>query len=583
MDTFINDYKTTVLSDEKTYFCQIRARVACALESTAGVQSSEIFKYLEKPKKVNCGDLILPVIKFSKDFAKLGEKLKEELLSNSHIKNYIQNVIVSGPFLNIYLDSGLAIQNILGNIDLLGDSYGNAPIGKNQTVIIDTSSPNIAKPFHVGHLRSTIIGNFLKNLYRKCGYSTKTLNYLGDWGKQYGLLAVGYMKYGDEEKLKIDPITHLFEIYVKVSSDAEKDTSINEKAKEYFVRMEKGGEEELKMWRKFKDMSLIAYKKIYEDFNISFDIWSGESHYEGKMEAHVGELQKLGLLSESQNALCIDLTKEKLGTVIVKKADGASIYFTRDIAASHDRILNMKADKLVYVVACQQEQYFEQLFTVLKKMDMKHANDCVHIGFGMIKGMKTRKGTVVFLEDVLNEAKEKILDEMKKNDIKYAQIEDPIKVSNILAVSAITVQDMLAKRIKDYTFHIDRVISFEGDTGPYLQYTHSRLSSIIRKSEGTEASKANLFLLTEDKIIETIMCLGRYPETIVEAFLSSEPCTIVGYLMKLCHLTSRCLETIWVAGQEKDLAMARLEFYKKVKTVLSNGIKLIGLTPLERM
>lgn len=584
MDLFVKEEREVPLEERKGYLAKIKQLIASKICSITKKTVKETFFMLERPKKDVHGHIMIPVVRLKAvDLQKTSFEIISSLKENKEIAENIDKIEQKGLFINIFLKIEKAMPQIIKEIENQKECYGNINIGRKKKIIIDTSSPNISKPFHVGHLRSTVIGRFLKNIYEVCGYNAVTLNYLGDWGKTFGLLAVGYKKYGDEKKLLTDPIGHMFDVYVNINKDGEKDKIVHDQAREYFKKMEERGEEELKMWKVFKDKSIVAYRKIYSDFNVEFDIWSGESFYEGKMDKVIDELKENKLLVESKNALCVDLQEKGLGMVMIKKADGASLYITRDLAAAEDRAVNMEADRLVYVVSSQQDLHFQQLFEVLTKMKKKYAEGCVHINYGLIRGMKTRTGNVVFLEDVFNEVKEKISNEMKKNQEKYKQIESPEEVAKILAASSIIVQDMSARRIKDYDFQIERVVSFEGDTGPYLQYTHARLSSVERKAGCLDLTSVDLTLLKEEIVKDTVLFLGRYPEIVVESFLSSEPCVIVGYLMKLSHLTSSCLEKIWVAGQEEKIMKARLLFYRTVKTVMSNGMKIVGLIPLDRM
>ncbi|OIR58034.1 MAG: arginyl-tRNA synthetase [Amphiamblys sp. WSBS2006] len=583
MEAFVRDEKEVCVSEFRNFFSRMKAKIAEKIARLVGKDTREVFYLLEKPKKEMHGHMMLPVARIDRNFSALQGKINDMLTTDPELSGIIEKTATTGPFINIHLKKGLVRKEVLEEIAEHGEKYGHATFGKGRRLIIDTSSPNIAKPFHVGHLRSTIIGNFFKNVTRACGYDARTLNYLGDWGKQYGLLAVGYGKYGDETLLEEDPIAHLFDVYVRINADADTDETIHEKAREYFKKMEEGGEEELATWRRFKEKSIAAYMKIYSLFQIDFDVWSGESLYEGRMDASVKELEQKNLLVDSKNALCVDLTDRKLGMAMIRKSDSTSLYLTRDIAAAEDRVVNMGADRLVYVVAAPQDHHFAQLFAIFEKAGKPYARDCVHINYGLVAGMKTRKGSVVFLEDVIEDTKKKILETMAKHKEKSELIENQDHVANVLAVSSISVQDMAAKRVKDYVFDYSRVTSFEGDTGPYLQYTHTRLASIERKAALPADFAWDISLLKEDIVQETVEYLGRYPEIVVEACVGAEPCVIVGYLMKLSHMLSSCIEKVWVAGQEENTAKARLGFYRAAKRVVGNGLRILGLEPLERM
>ncbi|KAF8004222.1 hypothetical protein HF325_001670 [Metschnikowia pulcherrima] len=450
--------------------------------------------------------------------------------------------------------------------------------------VVEFSSPNIAKPFHAGHLRSTIIGGFLANLYEKVGWDVTRINYLGDWGKQFGLLAVGFDKYGDDEKLATDPINHLFDVYVRVNKDITEEGDVeggtNDQARAYFRKMEDGDEKALLMWKKFRELSIEKYIDTYSRLNIQYDVYSGESQVsQEKMNEVIELFNKKGLVHEDRGAKLIDLSKfnKKLGKCLVQKSDGTSLYLTRDVGEAIKRYETYKFDKMIYVIASQQDLHTAQFFEILKQLGFDWAKKLEHVNFGM--------GTVVFLDNILEETKDKMHEVMKKNEAKYAQIEDPEKIADLVGISAVMIQDFQSKRINNYEFKWERMLSFEGDTGPYLQYAHSRLSSVQRKSGISEEKlkNANFDLLTEDSASDLIRTLAQYPDVIKKALKTSEPSTIVTYLFNLTHIVSSCYDTLWVAGQEEELATARLALYAAAKQVLYNGMVLLGLSPVERM
>ncbi|GAA5865927.1 hypothetical protein JCM8547_005760 [Rhodosporidiobolus lusitaniae] len=483
------------------------------------------------------------------------------------------------------------------------NGYGTNKDGEGKKIIVEFSSPNIAKPFHAGHLRSTIIGAFLANLYEANGYSVLRMNYLGDWGKQFGILAVGFERYGSEDALREDAITHLYDVYVKINKDGETDESIHDRAREFFVRMEAGAlslllsslrsdEEAVGLWKKFRDLSIVKYKETYARLNIFFDVYSGESQVSQKSQTDALEqLQASGIVEESQGALIVDLEKYKLGKTIVRKKDGTSVYITRDIGGAAERYAKYGFDKMIYVVASQQDLHLAQFFKVLDLMGHPWAKTLSHVNFGMVLGMSTRKGTAVFLEEILNESKRVMHDVMRKNEAKYAAIDDPEYTSDKLGITAVKIQDMAAKRINNYEFKWERMTSFEGDTGPYLQYAHVRLSSVERKnapdvvlpSPSERSAAINTALLTEPKAREIVLLLASYPAVVRTALVSLEPATICTYCFRLCHAISSAWESLIVKGQEKELALARLWLYVSAKDVLGSALRLLTLEPLERM
>ncbi|GAA5883893.1 hypothetical protein JCM3774_003909 [Rhodotorula dairenensis] len=472
------------------------------------------------------------------------------------------------------------------------NGYGTNKSGDGKKIIVEFSSPNIAKPFHAGHLRSTIIGAFLANLYEANGYSVMRMNYLGDWGKQFGILAVGFERYGSEEELEKDAITHLYDVYVKINRDGETDESIHDRAREFFVKMEAGDEHAVGLWKKFRDLSIVKYKETYARLNIYFDLYSGESQVSNEAQTQaLDQLQATGLVEESQGALVIDLKKYKLEKTVVRKRDGTSVYITRDIGGAVERYEKFKFDKMVYVVASQQDLHLAQFFKVLDLMGYPWAKTLQHVNFGMVQGMSTRKGTAVFLEQILDESKRVMHEVMQKNEAKYNAIEDPDYTSDKLGITAVKVQDMAGKRINNYEFKWERMTSFEGDTGPYLQYAHVRLSSVERKNApeivlpppSERDARIDVSLLTEPKAREILLLLSEYPNVVRAALKSLEPSTICTFAFRLCHAISSAWEVLLVRGQPENVALARLWLYVSAKDVLGSAMRLLTLEPLERM
>ncbi|CAO3671530.1 unnamed protein product [Umbelopsis ramanniana] len=486
-------------------------------------------------------------------------------------------------FMNFKVNASKLYNNVLRIISEQKENYGRNDSGQGKTVVVEYSSPNIAKPFHAGHLRSTIIGCFIRNVYDANGWKTISMNYLGDWGKQYGLLAVGYERYGSEEALIKDPINHLFHVYVNINRDAEADPTIHDEARAYFKRMEDGDEEALSLWRRFRDLSIVKYKETYARLNIEYDVYSGESQVGEGMKRALDMLHEMNLLQDSDGAKIIDLSKYKLGSTVVTKKDGTTLYLTRDIGAAMERYEKYKFDRMIYVVASQQDLHLKQLFKTMELMKFPWADRLQHINFGMVTGMSTRKGNVVFLDQILEDTKEKMHDVMRKNEAKYAQIEHPDQVADEVGISAVKIQDNAARRIKNYEFDWERMFSFEGDTGPYLQYAHARLCSIERKASVPINPNADISLLVEPTAHDLIRTIGQYPDLVKSLTNGLEPCNVVTYAFKLSHDVSSAFESLWVMGAEEKLAEARMLLYWSARITLGNALRLLGLKPLERM
>ncbi|CAG8439480.1 21294_t:CDS:2 [Rhizophagus irregularis] len=540
-----------------------RSFVASIVAEFSGISADNILAILEVPRNPEHGDIAIavPRLRVQGNPAQIAQQWVEK----------INKLLLA----NILLD----------DIYKRKEKYGTNQSGAGKKALVEFSSPNIAKPFHAGHLRSTIIGNFVKNVHDANGWETIGLNYLGDWGKQYGLLAVGFEKYGSEEDLLNNPIKHLYDVYVKINEDADKNETINDQARAYFKKMEEGDEAALSLWKKFRNLSIEKYKDTYARLNINFDIYSGESQVSNESINRALEiLKEKKMLQESDGALIIDLNQYKLDVAVVQKKDGTTLYITRDIGAAIERYEKYKFDAMYYLVASQQDLHLKQLFKILELMGIEWVGRCKHINFGMVSGMSTRKGTAVFLDDILEQTKESMHEVMKQNEKKYSQVENPDKVADIIGISAVMIQDMAAKRIRNYAFNWNRMFSFEGDTGPYLQYAHARLCSIERNCGFGINPNIDISLLSEKSALDLIDMVAQYPDFVKGALNTLEPCTIVTYAMKLSHTISVALETLWVVGQkEHKVAEARLLMYWASRITLGNALKLLGLKPLERM
>lgn len=534
---------------------------------------------------------------------------------------FLSKVEAKGPFLHYFLNDKTLIKLTLQTVHVMTHgygaprdedgntqpSYGTNRDGEGKNIIVEFSSPNIAKPFHAGHLRSTIIGAFLSNLYKANAWNVQKYNYLGDWGKQFGLLAVGWKMFGDEKKLEEDAVNTLFDVYVRINQLASAEDGsgeqIHDEARRYFKGMEDGDPECLAIWQKFRDLSIKKYIDVYDRLNIQFDVYSGESQVKKENIAKSLEaLKKLDFVTREENgALLADLTQYKLEKTVIERRDGTPLYITRDIAEAaqrFDKSFDGRGfDKMIYVVASQQDLHLAQFFKVLELMGypwaQKESSRLLHINFGMILGMSTRKGTVVFLDNILDETRDKMHEVMKANEAKYAQVHDPERTADIVGMTAVKIQDMSSKRINNYNFDWSRMLSFEGDTGPYLQYNHVRLCSVERKakdSDGLELptseldlSTIRLDLITEPKARDLVMLIAQWPDTVRAAMKDHQPSTIVTYAFRLTHLISSCWEFLLVKGQQRDLAIARLFLFRCCKDVLGSALRLLTITPLERM
>ncbi|KAI9352793.1 putative arginine--tRNA ligase, cytoplasmic, partial [Obelidium mucronatum] len=569
---------------------EYRYEIARELSTITGLEQDFVFSLIENkfPKDASTGDfsVAVPRLKLPGVPAEIAKELQAKFTASAAIPT----IKAAGVFLKFWVDGNLLRDRLIPRVLNQDLKFGQNSSGFGKVSLVEFSSPNIAKPFHVGHLRSTIIGNFIENTLQANGWTTVTINYLGDWGKQYGLLAVGYEKYGSEEKLTQDPIRHLFEVYVKINADATENPAIHDDARAYFARMEDGDKEALVLWRKFVDLSIVKYRDIYSRVNVAFDLYSGESYFRAQDQSVrnvVQKLKDLDLLKLDQGAQVVDMNEHKLGVAIIEKRDGGMMYLGRDVAAAVERQKEYKFDNMVYVVGSQQDFHFKQLFKILELMGVPWAEKCQHVNFGMIKSkdgnMSTRKGTVVFLEDILDNVQESMLEVMKKNEAKFAQIENPNKVADTIGITGIMIQDMGARRNKDYEFNWDRMLAFEGDTGPYLQYAHTRLCSIERKAGFEVSANADMSPLTEPVALTLLDCIAMYPDVVREVGIQLEPCAIVSYAFRLSHAVSNCLEELYVMNQPVEIATARLAMFKAARITLGNALRALGIVPLDRM
>jgi arginyl-tRNA synthetase len=608
-----------------------REHISDILGPIAGVEPSLVFQRLQWTQTQERGDLILPVPALQIK-GKKPQEIALEISEKFPPSALVEKPVVMETFLQFFfkletltktvISSVLKNQAMYGANPNLGLVDPSKPSKGKKKLVVEFSSPNIAKKFHAGHLRSTIIGGFIAKLYTALGWDVVKMNYLGDWGKQYGLLANGFRKYGSEEDLTKDPINHLFEVYVKINSDSaaqeapikelqesikvkkaagvdiselERDlqglveVSEDEKARRYFRSMEDGDEEALALWRRFRELSISKYKETYARLNIDFDEYAGESKVSAQSIASVAtELAEQNISEVSDGAIIVDFAKhgaKKLDKAIFQRRDGTPLYLTRDLAEIRARHSKHFFDKMIYVVAAAQDIHLTRVFKLTELSGHKEiADKCQHINFGMVRGMSTRKGNVTFLDDILRDVGDKMHEVMRKNEKKYEQIEHPEQVADTLGITAVMVQDMTGKRINGYDFNLEAMTSFEGDTGPYLQYAHARLCSIERKSEVdmSKLSSANLSLLKEQHASDLVRLLAQWPDVVQNTAKTHEPMTVLTYLFKMTHVLSSSYDVLKVVGSEPELKLARMTLYAAARQVLHNGMSLLGLSPVER-
>ncbi|KAM7136493.1 putative arginine--tRNA ligase, mitochondrial isoform 1-T1 [Molossus nigricans] len=509
---------------------------------------------------------------------RLAEKLKCDTV--------VSEISTGQGTINFKINRELLTKTVLKQVMEDGSKYGlkselfsDLPQKK---IVVEFSSPNIAKKFHVGHLRSTIIGNFIANLKEALGHQVTRINYLGDWGMQFGLLGTGYQLFGYEEKLQSNPLQHLFEVYVQVNKEATEDKSVAKSAHEFFQRLELGDMQALALWQKFRDLSVEEYIRIYKRLGVHFDEYSGESFYREKSQEVLKLLDSKGLLQKTiKGTAVVDLSgnSDPSSICTVMRSDGTSLYATRDLAAAIDRMDKYNFDTMIYVTDKGQKRHFQQVFQILQIMGYDWAKRCQHVPFGVVKGMKTRRGDVTFLEDVLNEIRLRMLQNMAS--IKTTkELENPQETAERVGLAALIIQDFRGLLISDYQFSWDRVFQSRGDTGVFLQYTHARLHSLETTFGCGYLNDFNTACLQEPQSVSILQHLLRFDEVLYRSSEDIQPRHIVSYLLTLSHLAAVAHRTLPIKESPPEVAGARLHLFRAVRSVLANGMKLLGITPM---
>jgi arginyl-tRNA synthetase len=558
--------------------------IAGVLKEKLDLTSEEIEKLIEVPPEEKWGDYAFPCFILSKTQKKAPDKIAEDLASQLKPKELIEDIYSVGPYVNFKVNKTKLAEFVLKDIFEKEESYGKDNLGEGKTIVIDFSSPNIAKPFGVGHLRSTVIGNSLYKIFKHLGYQCMGINHLGDWGTQFGKLIVAYRLWGNEKELSTDPIMTLFDLYVKFHQEAEKNPKLEEEARVWFKKLEDGDKEAVELWKRFKDYSLSDFQRVYKMLDISFDSYAGESFYDKYINETIEKIKKRGLSEISQDALIVDLEKYGLPVCLLKKKDEATLYATRDITAAIYRYDTYHFHKLLYVVGSAQKLHFQQVFKVLELMGYQWAKDLVHVDFGWIKFkeqiLSTRKGNVIFLEDVLNKSIELALKIIQE---KNPELENKDKVAFDVGIGAVVFADLSTRRQKDIDFNWDEVLNFEGQTGPYVQYTHARLGSLIRKYEKPVKSKIDFTVFSTEEEHSIIKRLEDYPRRIKLSAEAYEPSILCSYLLDLCSVFNRFYQKERIITDDKTATDARMLLVKGVQTVIKSGLNLLGIKTPERM
>ena len=548
------------------------------------LDKEEIERLIEIPPSYDMGDYAFPCFRLAKTFRKAPNLIAEDLKEKIGTSEFFEKIENVGPYLNFFINKEKLIETTLEEILAKKDEYGSSDIGKGRNIIVEFSSPNIAKPFHIGHIRSTVIGNSLYKICKFLGFNAIAINHLGDYGTQFGMLIAAYKKWGDREVIENDPINELLKLYVKFNTEAEKDESLKDEARYWFRELENGNEDAVELWQWIRDVSLKEFNRVYDLLNITFDSYAGESFYSDKMSRVIEELEEKGLLKESEGAKIVDLEEYDMPPALIQKKDGSTLYITRDIAAAIYRKEHYDFYKNIYVVASQQNLHFKQWFKVVELMGYEWAKDCIHVPFGMVSledgTLSTRKGRVVYLEDVLKKAIDgasRIIEDKNPN------LDNKEEVAKQVGIGAVVFQELFNSRIKDYVFTWDRTLSFEGETGPYVQYTHARANSLLEKGNFNVDDNVDYTLLKEEDEIDLVRLLYNFPNIVYDAFDKLEPSFITRHIVEIAKAFNKFYNSCPILSSEEGLKKARLNLVYATKIVIKTGLGLLGIEAPDKM
>ena len=546
-----------------------------------GLDQDAILNLLEQPKSSDLGDIAFPAFSLAKVERKAPQAIAADIVEKLDT-TYFEKVVATGPYVNFFLNKAEISGQVIKEVIKEGADYGQQDEGKNGNVTIDLSSPNIAKPFSVGHLRSTVIGDALSNIFRKLGYNTIKVNHLGDWGKQFGLLMVAYKKWGNKAAVEANPIDEVLELYVRINAEIENDPSLDDEGRLWFKKLEDGDPEATELWQWFRDESLVEFNRIYDLLGVQFDSLNGEAFYNDKMDEGVQILEDKGLLKESKGASIVDLDDVNLPPAMIKKSDGATLYITRDIATAMYRARTYNFVKNVYVVGQEQSNHFRQLKAVLKKMGFGWSDDMIHVDFGLVtknrQKLSTRKGNIILLEPTLQEA---ISRAKAQIEAKNPDLENKEAVAHAVGVGAVKFYDLKTDRRNGYDFDLEAMVSFEGETGPYIQYAYARIQSILRKADFQPNPEAN-YSLNDAESWEIIKLLQDFARVVKRAADNFEPSLVAKYAISLAQAFNKYYAHTRILDDspERD---SRLALSYSTALVLKEALRLLGVDAPEKM
>ncbi|HEM5141631.1 TPA: arginine--tRNA ligase [Streptococcus suis] len=556
----------------------IAERLAAILPS---LEVEAIYNLLEKPKSSEMGDIAFPAFSLAKVERKAPQAIAADIVEKLDTTGF-EKVVATGPYVNFFLDKAAISHQVLTDVITEKDQYGKLNIGQGRNVTIDMSSPNIAKPFSVGHLRSTVIGDALANIHEKLGYKPIRINHLGDWGKQFGMLIVAYKLWGDKAAVEADPISELLKLYVRINAEAEEKPELDEEARQWFKKLEDGDSEAHELWQWFRDESLVEFNRIYDKLGVTFDSYNGEAFYNDKMDEGIQILEEKGLLQESKGARIVDLESYNLPPALIMKTDGATLYITRDMATAMYRKRTYDFVKSIYVVGQEQINHFKQLKAVLKEMDFDWSDDMTHVTFGLVtkdkKKLSTRKGNIILLEPTLDEAISRALTQI---EAKNPDLENKEEVAHAVGVGAVKFYDLKTDRDNGYDFDLEAMVSFEGETGPYVQYAYARIQSILRKANFVPSAE-NDYKLADAESWDIIKHIQNFSNVVERAGDKFDPSLIAKYAINLAQAFNKYYAHTRILDEspERD---SRLALAYATGVVLKEALRLLGVKAPEKM
>lgn len=561
--------------------------IAKQISKTIEINAKELEGYIETPKDSKNGDYAFPCFRLAKELRKAPPAIASEIKEKLEPVEEIEKVEVAGGYLNFFINKSTLAEEVLGEISKT-EQYGKSIVGEGKNIVIDYSAPNIAKPFHIGHLRSTVIGGALYNIYKYLGYNVTGVNHLGDYGTQFGKLIEGYKMWGKEYDIEKDPINELTKIYIRINEACKNDEQILENCRNNFKKLEDGDSFCVEIWKKFRELSLQEFQKVYDLLGSKFDSWNGESFYSDKMPEVIDLLQKTGKLVESQGAKIIDLEDKGINTpCIIEKSNGSTTYATRDLAAILYRARTYDFDKALYVTSYEQVLHFKQVFEVAKLLglDEKYTNGLEHVSFGMVllpEGkMSTREGNIIKLEELLNEAisRAKEIIEQKNPDL-----ENKEEVAKKVGIGAVIFNDMSASRIKDEVFDWNTILNFQGETGPYIQYTYVRTKSVLEKAGYLpKIENVKIDNLSDEYSMAILKLIYNFEDILIQVTDKNEPSILARYLIELAKAYSSFYNENKIIVDDKDVQDARIYLTYAVSQVLKQGANLLGIEMPEKM